>query len=187
MISTNQFKNGMTVKLNGEFYSIVSFQHVKPGKGGAFVRTKFRNLKSGNIIDKTFRSGEKLEEAFLEAKQMQFLYRQGALYHFMDQETFEELELSAERLGSAVKFLKENTVLSLAVCNGTIVEVGLPTFVELEVRHTEPGLRADTVKAAGKEAVLETGARISVPLFINKGDIIKIDTRSGQYVSRRAK
>ena len=184
MISTNQFKNGMTIALGGEIYCIVSFQHVKPGKGGAFVRTKLKNLKSGNVIDKTFRSGEKIEQAFIEEKKMQFLYRHGHFYHFMDQRTFEQLELPEERLTDKAKFLKENMVLSMAVCDGTIVDINLPTFVELEVEHTEPGLRADTVKAATKRAALETGAKIDVPLFINKGDIIKIDTRCGRYVSR---
>ncbi len=187
MISTNQFKNGMTVMLNGGIYSIVSFQHVKPGKGGAFVRTKFRNLKSGNIIDKTFRSGEKLEQAFIEEKKMQFLYRQGGSLHFMDQKNFEELELSRQDIDDKVKFLKENMVLSIALCDGAIIDINLPTFVELKVQHTEPGLRADTVKAAEKKACLETGAEISVPLFVNKGDVIKIDTRSGRYAGRRAK
>ena len=184
MISTNQFKNGMTVLLDGQVYSIVNFQHVKPGKGGAFVRTKLKNLRTGQLIDRTFRAGEKVEQAFIEEKRVQFLYRDGEIYHFMDQKNFEEIELSRQHLAEQVGFLKENMELSIAVCNGVILNIKLPTFVELKVAHTEPGVRADTVKAATKSAVLETGAKIEVPLFINKGDTIKIDTRSGRYVSR---
>ena len=187
MISTNQFKNGMTIKLAGEIYSIVSFQHVKPGKGGAFVRTKLKNLKSDNMIDKTFRAGEKFEQAFIEEKKMQFLYRQGHIYHFMELKNFEELELDQMRLSGKVKFLKENMVISVAVCNGKILGINLPNFVELQVKQAEPGVRADTVKAPSKQAILETGGKIAVPLFVNKGDIIKIDTRTEKYVGRRAK
>ncbi|MBL7084731.1 MAG: elongation factor P [Candidatus Omnitrophica bacterium] len=184
MISTNQFKNGMTIMLDGDIYSIVGFQHVKPGKGGAFVRTKLRNLKSGNILDKTFRAGEKVEQAFLEERRIQFLYRHGNFYHFMDQKSFEEVELSEKRLGEKVKFLKENTELAMVMCEGKIIDINLPNFVELKVIHAEPGVRADTVKAATKRATIETGAKIDVPLFINKGQIIKIDTRSERYVGR---
>ena len=184
MIDANQFKNGMTIMLGNEIYSIINFQHVKPGKGGAFVRTKLKNLKTGNLIDKTFRTGEKVEQAFIEEKKMQFLYRHGGIYHFMDQNNFEELELFERRLGDKVNFLKENMLLAVTVCDGTIMDINLPTFVELKIEHTEPGLRADTVKAASKMAVLETGGKVNVPLFVNKGDIIKIDTRSGRYVSR---
>lgn len=184
MISTNQFKNGMTIAINGGIYFIVSFQHVKPGKGGAFVRTKLKSLKFGNVIDKTFRAGEKVEQAFIEEKKMQYLYRHGQTYHFMDQKSFEELELPEARIADKVKFLKENMLLSIAVCDGAIIGINLPNFVELKVKHAEPGLRADTVKAPAKTAILETGGKIDVPLFVNNGDIIKIDTRSGRYVSR---
>jgi len=184
MISTNQFKNGMTISLGKEIYSIVSFQHVKPGKGGAFVRTKLRNLRTSNIVDKTFRAGEKLEQAFLEEKKMQFLYRHGDSYHFMDQKNFEELELPKTRLKEKAGFIKENMVLSMTIYNRVLLDINLPNFVELKVKHSAPGLRADTVKAASKLAILETGAEIPVPLFVNKGDMIKIDTRSGRYVGR---
>jgi len=184
MISTNQFKNGMTIVLNGTIYSIVSFQHVKPGKGGAFVRTKLKNLKTGNLLEKVFRAGEKMEQAFIEEKKMQFLYQKDQFYHFMDQKTFEELELPQRRLGEKAGFLKENMVLTVAVSDGTIMDINLPNFVELKVEHTEPGLRANTVKAATKKAFLETGAKIDVPLFVNSRDTIKIDTRSGKYVAR---
>jgi len=184
MISTNQFKNGMTIMLNAEIYSIVSFQHVKPGKGGAFVRTKLKNLRSGNLIDKTFRAGEKVEQAFLEEKKMQFLYRQSNVYYFMDRKTFEQVELSKTRLAEKTKFLKENMVISILVCDGTIMGINLPNFVELKVKHAGVGRRGDTVKAASKTALLETGAQISVPLFVNNGDMIKVDTRTGKYMSR---
>lgn len=184
MIPTNQFKNGLTLKLDGDIYSIESYQHVKPGKGGAFVRTKLRSFKTGNIIERTFRSGEKVEPAFIENTKMQFLYRQGNSYHFMDQETFEEMELSGDRLSEQVKFLKENMVLTIAICEGAIVNIDLPNFAELKVQETEPGVRSDTVKVTTKAAILETGARVSVPLFINNGDIVKIDTRTGEYISR---
>lgn len=184
MIATNQFKNGLTIMLDNQIFTIISFQHVKPGKGGAFIRTKLKNLKTGNFLDKTFRSGEKVEQAFVEEKKLQFLYHQGGFYHFMDQETFEQTELSEDRLDEKLKFLQDNMVISMAVCRGEIIDINLPNFVELKVTHTEPGVRADTVKAATKTATLETGARIEVPLFINQDDILKIDTRTGQYVSR---
>jgi elongation factor P len=184
MISTNQFKNGMTVMLDGQIFSIVSFQHVKPGKGGAFVRTKLKNLRTGNTLDKTFRSGEKVEQAFIEQKNLQFLYHQGGFYHFMDQETFEQMDMPEDRLEEKLRFLKEGMVISMAVCQGDIIDINLPNFVILEITHTEPGVRADTVKAASKTATLETGATIDVPLFVEKGDKIKIDTRTNRYVSR---
>ena len=170
--------------LDGQVYSIVNFQHVKPGKGGAFVRTKLKNLKSGSLINKTFRAGEKVEQAFLEEKKMQFLYRQGGFYYFMDQKTFEQVELSKARLAEKIKFLKENMVISMLVCDGTIMGIHLPNFVELKVRQTDPGQRGNTVKATSKTAIIETGAQIPVPLFVNTGDTIKIDTRSERYISR---
>ena len=148
------------------------------------MRTKLRNLRTANIIDKTFRAGEKLEQAFLEEKKMQFLYRHGDLYHFMDQKDFEEIELPKARLKEKVGFLKENAVLSMTLYNGALLDINMPNFVELKIKHSAPGVRADTVKAASKLATLETGAEIFVPLFVNKGDMIKIDTRSGKYISR---
>ncbi|MBN3038816.1 MAG: elongation factor P [Candidatus Omnitrophica bacterium] len=184
MIGTNQFKNGLTIMLDNQIFTIVSFQHVKPGKGGAFVRTKLKNIKTGNTIDKTFRSGEKVEQAFIEQKNLQFLYHQGGFYHFMDQETFEQMELAEDRLEDKLRFLKDNMVISMMVCKGEIIDINLPNFVTLAIKHTEPGVRADTVKATMKSATLETGAKIDVPLFIEKGNVIKIDTRTGQYVSR---
>ncbi|MBN2097121.1 MAG: elongation factor P [Candidatus Omnitrophica bacterium] len=184
MISTNQFKNGMTIVLDAQVYAIVSFQHFKPGKGGAFVRTKLKNVNSGNLISRTFRSGEKLEQAFVEEKKIQFLYQQSDSYHFMDQDSFEQIELSKDRLNGKEKFLKENMLLSMSMCDGTIIDINLPNFVELKVIRTEPGARADTVKASNKPATLETGAKLEVPLFINSGDMIKIDTRTESYVGR---
>jgi len=184
MIATNQFKNGMTIELSKEIYSIVSFQHVKPGKGGAFVRTRLKNLQTGNFMDKTFRSGEKVEQAFLEEKKIQFLYRKATTYHFIDQNTFEEIELFQENLSGREKFLKETMVLSMRIWGKKIIGIELPNFVQLKVSDTGPGSRADTVTAANKTAILETGAQIAVPLFVNKGDMIKVDTRSDEYVSR---
>lgn len=184
MIPANQIKNGMTIILNGEIFSIVSFEHYKPGKGGAIVRTKLRNIKSGNILERNFRAEEKLEQAFVEERKVQFLYRQADIYHFMDQTTFEEIELGKERLGENTKFLKENMLLSISVCEGAIIEINLPNFVEMKIVQTEPGVRADTVKTATKEAILETGAKIDVPLFVNNGDTIKIDTRTQKYIGR---
>ena len=184
MISTNQFKNGMAIKVDGEIYCIIGFQHVKPGKGGAFVRTKLKNLKNANLIERTFRSGEKFEQVFTEAKKYQFLYRHGQIYHFINQNTLEEIELSAAQLADRARLLKENMEVSVSMVEGTVLEVNLPNFIQLKVEHTEPGLRADTVKNVTKKARLETGAEIEVPLFVKKGDRIKIDTRTQIYVSR---
>jgi elongation factor P len=184
MIDTNEFKNGMTIIVGTEVFSIVYFQHVKPGKGAAFVRTRLRSIKNGNIIERTFRAGEKFKQAFIEQKKIQFLYRQGSRYHFMDQQTFDELELPKERLSNKVGFLKENMVLTMEVYNGSIVDIKLPNFVNLKIIQAEPGVRANTVKTPSKQATLETGARIAVPLFVEKGNTIKIDTRSGKYISR---
>ncbi|MFC1632448.1 elongation factor P [Candidatus Omnitrophota bacterium] len=184
MIATNQFKNGMTIMLDGQIYQLIYFQHVKPGKGGAFVRTKLKNLTSGNLTERTFRSGEKVEQAFLEQKKIQFMYQQGKSFHFMDLQTYEQFELAQERLGDHLDLLKENTELTMSICKGKILEINLPNFMILKIKHAEPGMRADTVKQAMKTATLETGAKISVPLFIEVGDMVKVDTRTGQYVSR---
>lgn len=184
MIPTNQFKNGITLVIEGQLYTIVSFEHVKPGKGGAFVRTKLRSITSGNLIEKTFRSGEKFEQAFMEERKIQFLYRDNQSFHFMDQTSFEEVEFPAEQLGDKVDFLKENMLLSITVCQNAVIDIKLPNFVELAVKDAPGGARADTVKAATKTVVLETGGKIDVPLFVNTGDVIKIDTRTRDYVCR---
>lgn len=184
MISTDEFKNGMTIKLDNELYTIVEFQHVKPGKGGAFVRTKLRNFKQKTVIERTFRAGEKIEEAFIEEKTFQFLYKAGSSYHFMDHETYEELILDEGDLQDAIKFLKENLGVSGRFYEGRLIEIRVPIFVELKVEYAEPGLKGDSAKSNSKNAVLETGANILVPLFVKSGDIIKVDTRTGEYVSR---
>lgn len=175
----------MSIILDGQLYIIVEYQHVKPGKGGAFVRTRLKNLKLGTILDKTFRAGEKIEEAFIEDRKYQFLYRSGQSYYFLDQETFEEVMVPKEELGEPnVKFLKEGMMITASLYKDKLATISLPTFIELKIDQTEPGLRGDTAKGGTKLAKLETGAVVQVPLFINTGDIVKIDTRSGEYVER---
>lgn len=184
MISTNQFKTGLTLLIEGEVYSIVEYEHVKPGKGSAFVRTKLRNLRNQAIIERTFRAGEKFEEAFIEEKKLYFLYRAGDLFYFMDEETYEQKVVDKEDLKDVVNFIKENTPVTVTYYQDKIISVTPPTFVELKVEYTEPGIKGDTAKASYKPATLETGYVIQVPLFIESGDIIKVDTRTGEYVER---
>lgn len=184
MITTAQFKNGMAIQLNGALYSIIEFQHVKPGKGGAFVRTKLKNIKSGAVIDKTFRAGEKIEEAFIEQKKWQYLYRKGDGYFFLDLESFEQTQVRQEVLKERINFLKEGTEVIVSLHKEQIIDLSLPIFTALKIEHTEPGVRGDTAKSSGKPAKLETGAVIQVPLFINAGDIVKIDTRTGEYAGK---
>ncbi|MBU1042890.1 MAG: elongation factor P [Candidatus Omnitrophica bacterium] len=184
MINANDFKTGMTIEYDGGIYVIVDFQPVKPGKGAAFTRTKMRNLRTKKMLERTFRVEEKLEVAFIEEKKVQFLYAAGKTYHFMDQDTFEQSTMDAEVLKDVVGFLKENMDVSLISYKHELLEVKLPMFVELEITHTEDGIRGDTTGGSLKPATLETGANISVPLFINQGDKIKIDTRTGAYVER---
>ncbi len=184
MITTNDFRNGMTIELDGTLYNILYFQHVKPGKGGAFVRSRLRNLKTGAVIERTFRAGEKVELAVLDKRKMQYLYREGTHFHFMDMETYEQMTLEEEELGEAARFLKEDTVVDMPLYEGRPIGVELPTFVELEVTETSPGVKGDTVSGGSKPAVLETGAVVQVPLFIEEGNRIKVDTRSGEYVER---
>jgi elongation factor P len=184
VISTADFKKGLTIELDGEAYLILDFQHVKPGKGGAFVRTKLRSLRTGNVFDRTFRAGERMEEAYLERKESQFLYRSGDDYVFMDMETFEQTSLPAEQLGDSTEYLKENLVVNLLMHDGRLLGLELPDTVDLRVAQTDPGLRGDTATGGGKPATLETGAVVQVPLFISEGEVIRVDTRSGQYVGR---
>ncbi len=184
MITTNQFKTGMTIDLEGTLYSIVNFQHVKPGKGGAFVRTKLKNVKTGAVIDKTFRAGEKVEQAHMEGKKMQFLYRDDNVYHFMDSETFDQFTLSQEEMGDASQYLKENMEAYVTMFEGKPIGIDAPIFVELEVVETEPGIKGDTLSGGTKPATLETGVVVQVPLFINVGDVIKVDTRTAGYITR---
>jgi elongation factor P len=184
MVSTSQFKNGLTIKYDGKIYTIVEFQHIKPGKGGAFVRTKLRDLRTKAILDRTFDSGEKFEEAFIEEKKVQFLYKDSNVHHFMDIETYEQIAYSQEQLGDCVNYLKENLEVALRLFEGQLIEIILPTFVEMKVTQAPPGVKGDTARSASKEVILETGLVIQAPLFINEGDLIKVDTRTGQYAAR---
>ncbi len=184
MISTNDFRPGLTVEIDDTIYQIMESQHVKPGKGPAFVRTRMRNLMTGAITQETFRAGEKVPTAHLDKRRMQYLYRDGDLYYFMDVNTYEQTALPEEQLGDAVRFLKENIEVRIMTFRNQTVGVDLPVTVDLEVVDTVPGLRGDTVSGGTKPAGLETGVEIAVPLFINEGDVIRVDTRSGEYVER---
>ncbi|NQT45957.1 MAG: elongation factor P [Candidatus Omnitrophica bacterium] len=184
MVSTNQFRTGMVIKLGGELYSIVEYNFYKPGKGGAFVRTKLKNLRLKTITDKTFQSGEKVEDVFMEKRKLQYLYRDGDSYCFMDNESFEQSHVSKDILGDAVYYLKENMDIGIYYCEGNMIDVDLPSSVALKIAHTEPGIRGDTAKGGTKPAELETGKIVQVPLFINADDTINVDTRSGEYLGR---
>ncbi|MEA1923640.1 MAG: elongation factor P [Pseudomonadota bacterium] len=183
MYSTPDFRRGLRIEINDEPFIMVSFQHVKPGKGGAFVRTKLKNLLNGNVVDRTFRSGEKVGKPDIEEKEMQFLYTDGD-FHFMDNDTYEQTALTAEIVGNAKDFLQENSIVSILFYKGRVINLELPTFVTLEVTEAEPGLKGDTASSVTKPVTVETGARINVPLFINPGDRLRIDTRTGEYMER---
>jgi elongation factor P len=185
VISTNQFRNGTHVEVDGTIYKIVEFQHVKPGKGGAFVRTKLRRAADGAVIDRTFRAGEKFRPVRTETRRMQYLYQDGADAHFMDSETYEQLAIGVGTLGEVLNWMKESSEVELLYIDDQPADVQLPSATDLAVSETDPGLRGDTASGGGtKPAVLETGARIQVPLFIDVGDVVRVDTRSGAYVSR---
>ena len=184
MISAGDFKNGLTIELEGNVYQIVDFQHVKPGKGAAFVRTKMKNIKNGGVVEKTFRPTEKCEKAHIERKDMQYLYNDGDLYYFMDPETYDQIPISSAAIGDSLKFVKENDECKLCSYQGEVFAIEPPMFAELEVTETEPGVKGDTATGATKPAIVETGASVLVPLFVNQGDKIKIDTRTGEYSSR---
>ena len=184
MADTTDFRNGFTMSLDGEIFSIVEFQHVKPGKGSAFVRTKLKNTKTGAVLDRTFRSGDKVEQVRLEKRQMQYLYTDQDLYYFMDLDTYDQIPVSAEIVGAASNLLKESENVFLLVAREEVVSVELPNFVSLAVTHTEPGIKGDTATGAVKPATLETGYVVQVPLFVNRGDRLKVDTRTGEYVER---
>lgn len=184
MISTNEFRTGLTIEVEGDIYTVVEFQHVKPGKGSAFVRSKLKNLRTGAVIERTFRAGEKLPKAHLERREMQYLYKEGDSYVFMDNESYDQVSLQSEQLGEGVKYLKENMNIFLLSYNGNLIGVDLPNFVELEVVEAEPGLRGDTATGGTKAATLETGLVIQVPLFVEVGDVIRVDTRTGEYLER---
>lgn len=184
MISAGEFRNGVTMEYEGDVYVILEFQHVKPGKGAAFVRTKIKNLVTGAVVEKTFRPTEKMPKAHIDRKDMQYLYNDGELYHFMDNETFDQIALNADSIGDNLKFIKENEMVKIISYNGNVIGIEPPLFVELEITDTEPGFKGDTATGASKPAVVETGATINVPLFINQGEIVKIDTRTGEYLGR---
>ena len=184
MISAGDFRNGVTFEMDGQVVSIIEFQHVKPGKGAAFVRTKIRNVISGAVVEKTFNPNDKYPTAFIERKDMEYSYADGDLYYFMDQETYEQTPLNSEQLGDALKFVKENMLVKILSYKGNVFGVEPPNFVELQVTQTEPGFKGDTATGASKPATLETGAVINVPLFIEEGEMIRVDTRTGEYMER---
>lgn len=184
MVSVNDLRTGLTIALEGEVWIVLEFLHVKPGKGSAFVRTKLKNARTGQVIERTFRAGEKVEQAHVDKRTMQFLYRSGDEFYFMDNQTYDQLSLSREQLGDAVYYLKDNMEITVVLYQGKAIAVEPPNFVELRVVHTEPGVKGDTATGATKPATLETGLVVQVPLFVNEGDVLKIDTRTGEYLSR---
>ena len=184
MISTADFRNGAKIEIDGEPFIIIEFQHVKPGKGGAFVRTKLKSLKTGSVMDRTYRSGEKLETPNLEEKNMQFLYATGDEYCFMDNDTYEQLSMTSAQLGSNKDWLKENMVIKVLYHNDNPIGVEVPMFVELKVVQADPGVKGDTASGGTKPATLETGAVVKVPLYLEEGEVIRVDTRTGEYMER---
>ena len=184
MIAAGEFKNGVTVEIDGNIYQILEFQHVKPGKGAAFVRTKLKNIKSGGIVEKTFRPTEKCPQARIDRADMQYLYSDGDLFHFMDTTTYEQIALDADTIGDALKFVKENEEVTVSLYQEKPFAIEPPLTVELQVTETEPGFKGNTAQGATKPAIVETGAQVSVPLFVDQGEMMKIDTRTGEYLSR---
>ena len=184
MISAGDFRNGVTIELEGNIFQIIEFQHVKPGKGAAFVRTKLKNIKSGGVVEKTFRPTEKCPQARIDRKDMQYLYSDGDLFYFMDVESYDQIALAQDAIGDALTFVKENEMCKVCSHNGNVFAVEPPLFVELEITDTEPGFKGDTATGATKPAIVETGAKVMVPLFVEIGNKIKIDTRTGEYLSR---
>ena len=184
MISVNDFKTGLSIEVDGDIFSVTDFQHVKPGKGAAFVRSKLKNLRNGNVVEKTFRAGETVARAMIENRQVQYLYNSGNEYTFMDNETYDQFELNKKQLEWELNFLKENMNVNIASYQGEIIGITIPNSVELAVTETEPGIKGNTATGATKNAKVETGLNVQVPLFINEGDVLIIDTREGKYVSR---
>lgn len=184
MIVAGDFRNGATFEYDGQIFQIVEFQHVKPGKGAAFVRVKMKNIVTGATVERTFNPSDKMPKAHIERKDMQYLYNDGGLYYFMDVETYEQIPINESSIGDTFKFVKENTVVKILSHKGNVFGIEPPTFVELEITETDPGFKGDTATGASKPATLETGATIKVPLFINQGDVIRIDTRTGEYMER---
>ena len=184
MVSAGDFRNGITVEIDGNVFQVIEFQHVKPGKGAAFVRTKLKNIKNGGVVEKTFRPTEKFENAHIDRADMQYLYNDGDLYYFMDVNTYDQIALNQDQIGDTLKFVKENEMVKICSHKGNVFAIEPPLFVELEVTETEPGFKGDTATGASKPATVETGAVVYVPLFVDQGDKIKIDTRTGEYLSR---
>jgi elongation factor P len=183
-ISTSDFKTGLTIEYEGTVYQVLEFQHVKPGKGGAFVRSRLRNLITGNTLEKTWRAGDKMDSALVERRNVEFQYRDGSDFMFMDMTDFEQVQLDAKQVGESAKFLKDNTPVQLVTWKSIVLNVELPQIMDFTVAQTDPGLRGDTAQGGSKPATLETGATVTVPLFINEGEQIRVDTRTGQYVER---
>jgi len=183
-VDTSQFRNGLKIELDGEPFVMTYFQHVKPGKGGAFVRTKVKNLKSGRVLDRTFRSGEKVDEADVEEKTMQYLYADGDSLIFMDNQTYDQIPFSREQVGDGIQFLKENLEVQVVFWRGQPITLDLPQFIEAVITQTDPGMKGDTASGATKPATLETGATVNVPLFLKEGETVRVDTRSGEYIER---
>ena len=184
MVTAGDFKNGITIEYDNGVYQIIEFQHVKPGKGAAFVRTKLKDIKNGGVIETSFRPTEKFPQAHIDRRDMQYLYNDGDLYYFMDTETYDQISLPKEDIGDSLKFVKENEMVKICSHNGDVFAVEPPLFVEIEVTDTEPGLKGNTATGATKPATLETGAEVQVPLFVNTGDKLQIDTRTGEYLKR---
>lgn len=184
MIVAGDFKNGVTFEMDGKVVQIIEFQHVKPGKGAAFVRTKLKDVISGGVVETTFRPQEKFPLARIERDDMQYLYNDGDLYYFMNVENYEQIAVAEDNVGDSLKFVKENEMCRVCSYNGSVFAIEPPLFVELQITETEPGFKGDTATGASKPAIVETGAQVSVPLFVNQGDVIKIDTRTGEYLSR---
>ncbi len=184
MVSAGDFKNGITIEWEGGVWQIIEFQHVKPGKGAAFVRTKLKNIVSGGVVETSFRPTERFENAIIDRKDMQYLYADGDMYTFMDMETYDQISLNKDKIGDALKFVKENDMVKICSHKGNVFSVEPPLFVELDITETEPGFKGNTATGATKPAIVETGAQVAVPLFVNQGDRIKIDTRTGEYLSR---
>jgi len=184
MVSAGDFRNGITLEIEGNVVQVLEFQHVKPGKGSPFVRTKLKNIMTGGVVEKTFRPTEKFPQARIDRVDMQYLYNDGALFYFMDTDTYDQIALNEDTIGDALKFVKENEMVKICSYNGNVFSVEPPLFVELEITETEPGFAGNTAQGASKPAIVETGAQISVPLFVNIGDVVQIDTRTSEYLKR---
>lgn len=184
MVSAGDFRNGLTIEVEGNVYQVIEFQHVKPGKGAAFVRTKLKNIKNGGVVEKTFRPTEKCPQAHIERADMQYLYSDGEMYNFMNTETFDQIAMTQDQVGDAMKFVRENDMVKMLSHGGQVFAIEPPMFVELEITETEPGFKGDTAQGATKPAVVETGATVQVPLFVEQGDKIQIDTRTSEYMKR---